>query len=237
MDLVVFDKSGNKLIPYLNKNGKFVFAPKYRSYFPELHDWVIFEDYNCDGKKDIYTYTSGGLGIYKNTSSSVLSFSLVTDLVLSDYGGPNPINIFISAVDVPAVSDVDYDGDLDILTFKITGGFIEYHKNMAMEQTGNCDTVIFQLEESCWGNFYEGLNNYTLNCQNCQCPPIINHPNAKQKHAGSTLLLIDIDNDYDKDIEDDNDESYPLLKETDFGGTAVAKALRRQCRYFLYVLS
>ena len=200
MDLVVFDKSGNKLIPYLNKNGKFVFAPKYRSYFPELHDWVIFEDYNCDGKKDIYTYTSGGLGIYKNTSSSVLSFTLVTDLVLSDYGGPNPINIFISAVDIPAVSDVDYDGDLDILTFKITGGFIEYHKNMAMEQTGNCDTVIFQLEESCWGNFYEGLNNYSLNCQNCQCPPIINHPNAKQKHAGSTLLLIDIDDDYDKDI-------------------------------------
>ena len=43
--------------------------------------------------------------------------------------------------------------------------------------------------------------------------------------------------DYDNDIEDDNDESYPLLKETDFGGTAVAKALRRQCRYFLYVLS
>ena len=56
------------------------------------------------------------------------------------------------------------------------------------------------MEESCWGNFYEGLNNYTLNCQNCQCPPIINHPNAKQKHAGSTLLLIDIDDDYDKDI-------------------------------------
>ena len=43
--------------------------------------------------------------------------------------------------------------------------------------------------------------------------------------------------DYDNDIEDDNDESYPLLKETDFGGTAVAKALRRQWRFFLYVLS
>ena len=65
-----------------------------------------------------------------------------------------------------------------------------------METIGSCDTVLFELSESCWGNFYEGLNNYTLNCQNCQCPPIINHPNAKQKHAGSTLLLIDIDNDF-----------------------------------------
>ena len=31
--------------------------------------------------------------------------------------------------------------------------------------------------------------------------------------------------DYDNDIEDDNDKSYPLLKETDFGGTAVARKL------------
>ena len=199
-DLIVFDKSGNKILPYLNKNGEFVFAPDFRQSFPDLHDWVILADYNCDGKNDIYTYSTGGVAIYENTSSSSLSFSLVTNLVLSDYGGPNPINIYISAVDIPAVSDVDYDGDLDILTFKITGGFIEFHKNMAMETIGNCDTVLFELSESCWGNFYEGLNNYTLNCQNCQCPPIINHPNAKQKHAGSTLLAIDIDNDYDKDI-------------------------------------
>ena len=199
-DLIVFDKSGDKILPYLNKNGQFVFAPDYRQSFPDLHDWVILADYNCDGKNDIYTYSTGGVAIYENTSTTSLSFNLVTNLVLSDYGGPNPINIYISAVDVPAVSDVDYDGDLDILTFKITGGFIEFHKNLAMETIGSCDTILFELSESCWGNFYEGLNNYTLNCQNCQCPPIINHPNAKQKHAGSTLLLIDIDNDYDKDI-------------------------------------
>ena len=206
MDLVVFDKSGNKLIPYLNKNGEFIFAPDYRDLFPvhkygeDLHDWVIFADYNCDGKNDIYTYSSGGFAIFKNTSTTSLSFSLVDTLVRSDYGGPIPLNIYISAVDIPAVADIDYDGDLDILTFKITGGFIEYHRNMSIELTGNCDTIAFQLEESCWGNFYEGLNNYTLNCLNCQCPPIINNHTSKQKHAGSTLLAIDIDNDQDKDL-------------------------------------
>ena len=205
-DLIVFDKTGNKLLPFLNKNGEFLFAPDYRSSFPlhqdgkKLHDWVIFADYNCDGKNDIYTYSSGGFAIFKNTSTTSLSFNLIDTLVRSNYGGPIPLNIFISAVDIPAVADVDNDGDLDILTFKITGGFIEYHKNLAMENTGNCDTILFELSESCWGNFYEGLNTYTLNCQNCQCPPIINHPNSKQKHAGSTLLAIDIDNDNDKDI-------------------------------------
>ena len=205
-DLIVFDKTGNKLLPFLNKNGEFLFAPDYRSSFPlhqdgkKLHDWVIFADYNCDGKNDIYTYSSGGFAIFKNTSTTSLSFNLIDTLVRSNYGGPIPLNIFISAVDIPAVADVDNDGDLDILTFKITGGFIEYHKNLAIETTGSCDTILFELSESCWGNFYEGLNTYTLNCQNCQCPPIINHPNSKQKHAGSTLLAIDIDNDNDKDI-------------------------------------
>jgi len=201
MDLVVFDKSGNKISPFINDNGNYIYAPKYRSAFPKAHDWMLLADYNCDGKNDIYTYSSGGMAIYENTSTTNLSFSLITSLVLSDYGSNN-LNIYISPVDIPAIADIDYDGDLDILTFSILGGFIEYHKNMAMELTGNCDTVAFEFSESCWGLFYEGLNSYILNCPNCQCPPIVN-PNtaiSKQKHAGSTLLAIDIDNDNDMDL-------------------------------------
>jgi len=202
MDLVVFDKSGNKISPFINDNGNYIYAPKYRSAFPKAHDWMLLADYNCDGKNDIYTYSFGGMAIYENTSTTNLSFSLVTDLVLSNYGS-NSLNIYISQVDIPAIADIDYDGDLDILTFSITGGFVEYHKNMAMELTGNCDTVAFKLSESCWGLFYEGLNSYTLNCPNCICSSPIANPNnsnAKQKHAGSTLLAIDIDNDNDKDL-------------------------------------
>ena len=201
MDLVVFDKSGNKISTFINDNGNYIYAPKYRSAFPKAHDWMLLADYNCDGKNDIYTYSSGGMAIYENTSTTNLSFNLITSLVLSDYGSTN-LNIYISPVDIPAIADIDYDGDLDILTFSIIGGFIEYHKNMAMELTGNCDTVAFEFSESCWGLFYEGLNSYILNCPNCQCPPIANPntANSKQKHAGSTLLAIDIDNDNDKDL-------------------------------------
>ena len=201
MDLVVFDKSGNKISPFINHNGNYIYAPKYRSNFPKVHDWMLLEDYNCDGKNDIYTYSSGGMAIYENTSSASLSFSLVTSLVLSDYGSNNT-NIYISPIDIPSIADIDFDGDLDILTFKITGGVIEYHKNMAIELTGSCDTVAFEYSESCWGLFYEGLNSYILNCPNCTCPQIINPSTtkSKQKHAGSTLLAIDIDDDNDMDL-------------------------------------
>ena len=34
MDLVVFDKSGNKISPFINENGTYTYAPKYREYFP-----------------------------------------------------------------------------------------------------------------------------------------------------------------------------------------------------------
>ena len=201
MDLVVFDKSGNKISPFINDNGNYIYTPKYRSAFPKAHDWMLLADYNCDGKNDIYTYSSGGMAIYENTSSTNLSFSLVTSLVFSDYGSNN-LNIYISPIDIPAIADIDYDGDLDILAYSNSGGFIKYHKNMAIELTGSCDTVAFEFSEDCWGLFYEDLDGYVLNCQNCVCTPIVNpnNPNSKQKHAGSTLLAIDIDNDNDMDL-------------------------------------
>ena len=201
MDLVVFDKSGNKISPFINENGTYIYAPKYRENFPSVHDWMLLEDYNCDGKNDIYTYSSGGMAVYLNTSTTELEFTLITPLVLSDYGSNN-LNIYISPVDIPAIADIDYDGDLDVLTFSILGGFVEYHKNMSMELYGNCDSLVYEFSESCWGLFYEGLNSYILNCPNCICPQITNTTptNAKQKHAGSTLLAIDVDNDNDKDL-------------------------------------
>ena len=200
MDLIVFDRSGNKLNPYINNNGNYIYAPKYRNNFPKIHDWILMRDYNLDGKNDIFTYSSGGMAVYLNTSNNIdLEFTEVTQLVLSDYGS-NFLNIYISPVDIPAIADIDYDGDLDVLTFSILGGFVEYHKNQSMELYGNCDSLIFEFSESCWGLFYEGLNSYILNCQNCQCPQVNSNYNAKQKHAGSTILAIDIDNDNDKDL-------------------------------------
>ena len=56
------------------------------------------------------------------------------------------------------------------------------------------------LADGCWGDFFEGINSYTLNF-NCQCTPITNiYNNNKSKHAGSTLLAIDVDNDNDRDL-------------------------------------
>lgn len=199
-DLIVFDRCGNKLSPYINDNGNFVFSPQYRNSFPKIKSWILLEDYNCDGKNDIFTYSTAGIAVYLNNSTSSLSFVLMDSLLTYPSNSPVDPNIYVSPMDIPAITDVDYDGDLDILTFEISGGFVHYFKNMSVENYNNCDYLEYSFSDGCWGDFYEGLNTYTLNCTNCQCFPISNGNNKNTKHAGSSLMAIDVDGDNDKDL-------------------------------------
>ena len=72
--------------------------------------------------------------VYKNTSTTNLNFSLVSN-VITDYGG-SPFQLYVSRVDIPAITDVDNDGDLDILTFQSLGGYIEFQKTKVWTFTG-----------------------------------------------------------------------------------------------------
>ena len=215
-DLIIFDRSGNRISPYLNVNGNFVFSPEYRNSFPSIESWLILNDYNCDGKQDIFTYQNAGIAVYTNTSSSSLSFTLATSSITNTTSGQG---IYVSPMDLPAISDIDNDGDLDILTFEISGGFVHYFKNESIENHGNCDYLEYSHNNGCWGNFYEGLNTYILDCFNCLCPPItIGSSSRYGKHAGSTLIAMDVDGDMDKDLIL-GDVSYTNLNLLINGGT------------------
>jgi hypothetical protein len=205
-DLFVFDRTGNRILPYLcsieNNSAKYSYAPNYISQFPELKSWVILADYNCDNKNDIFTYSQTFVKVFKNISNQdTLKFELVKEALNSDFGTIIK-TIFISSEDFPSVTDIDNDGDLDILTFQQSGGHIEYHQNQSIELYNNCDSLVFNLETNCWGNFFEGNNTYDFdNCNNPQTikekPPI---EKSSSSHAGSTILAIDIDADNDKDV-------------------------------------
>ncbi len=219
-DLVIFDRAGNKLSIFINQGISntisYVYAPHYRDSLPQLHDWVLFRDYNCDGKMDIFSYSSGGAAVYKNTSQGGhLSFQLTTSLVYSDFlpndGLNNPINLYISSTDIPAIDDIDGDGDLDILTFSILGSYIEYHKNLSKELYGTCDSLRFMLSNKCWGYFAENLSNNSMtlhdtcnyNISNPQRQAIIDDAtigDVYKKHSGSTLLTLDLDANNAKDL-------------------------------------
>jgi type IX secretion system substrate protein len=212
-DLIAFDRSGFKVSTFIN-NGisgvvDYTYTPKYIDSLPSFESWVLFRDYNCDGKQDILTYFSGGVKVYKNTSTTSLSFELVTNAIQSDYlpddGNDNRINLYISSTDIAAFDDIDNDGDLDILTFGVSGTNVEYHKNLSQELYGTCDSLRFILTNKCWGYFSENLsdNSVTLfdtcNFNVANPESQLNDENAK-KHSGSSLLTLDVDANNSRDL-------------------------------------
>ncbi|HTL80840.1 MAG TPA: T9SS type A sorting domain-containing protein [Bacteroidia bacterium] len=214
-DLFVFDRSGNRITTYLNlgtaNQTDYVLAPQYVHCFPRLHDWAILRDYNCDGKADIFTYTIAGFGIYKNTTTIAggVSFQLMTTMVNTDRS-PNSThfigNLYVSPVDIPAIRDMDGDGDMDVLTYENGGGRIEYHKNMSMELYGVCDSIKYIVASNCWGELTESALNASIALgTTCSPPPILEHHIDPQYsplllHSGSCLECINTDNDNDQDV-------------------------------------
>lgn len=193
-DLLAFEKHGNRLLPFLCDGQQWTYSPEYTRYFPELHDWVIFKDYDNDGKKDIFTYGLAGIRVFKNNSQEQLSFTLVTEQLTSFYY-TDYSNIYASPDDNLAIADVDHDGDLDILNFWVLGKYVHLQRNYAMENNLTNGWLDFRLEDECWGKFSEGADNNEITLLSyCQDK---NEENTR--HVGSTMTMMDFNHD---DLED-----------------------------------
>jgi hypothetical protein len=202
-DLFIFEKTGNRIYIFLNEGGVgesiYRNAPELSLGFPELQFWALLRDYNNDGKPDIFSSAGNGIKIHRNQSETppYNQFILEESLLSSNYN-PFELNLFVSPVDLPAIDDIDGDGDLDILTFYILGTCVEYHRNLSVEQQGNSDLLRYRLETQHWGNFTEDFltNNVNLNdsCGGFGLNDDI------VRHSGSTLCTFDANNDQVKDL-------------------------------------
>lgn len=227
-DLVVFDRHGYRILPFIN-NGiaseiSYTYRPEYSAYFPPIEHWMQLIDYNNDGREDIFTYTTGGIKVYRNDSQSELAFTGVSLPYLVSLQGTTLTNIFVTYVDYPAIVDVDNDGDMDILTFWGLGSFVEWHKNFSIERYGTADSLVFEKVSDCWGRFAEGAENNTIRLDTCpdtdSGSKIFNDlKDSDPKHTGSTLLVHDFNGDglYDLAL---GDVDYPALIHLTNGGTA-----------------
>ncbi len=218
MDLLVFDRRGNRNMCFINgglsNTTDYRYAPEYSLLLPTFSEWVIFRDYNMDGKNDIFTYSPGygSMMVYKNISADSLKFELVAYPYLETHYPGGWVNLFVTNADYPGIADVDYDGDLDILTFGVLGSFIDMHKNMSMELYGTPDSLYFEHYTYCWGKIAESDESNKLYFDTCLpgsylTPPAINR---KDRHTGSTLLLHDLDDNGQIDLLL-GDVDYPKL--------------------------
>jgi len=227
-DLFVFDRHGDRIMTFVNggTSGEvdYDFAPEYADAFPELEDWAILIDYDQDGKEDIFTKSPGlpGIIVYKNISTTNLEFELVVYPFLLSYQGSGYVNILVTDVDYPGISDIDGDGDLDILTFWGLGSFVEMHKNQSIEKYGVPDSLDYIKVANCWGHFAESDESNTIYLDTCssgseEIP--LPEPDKDNRHTGSTFLLLDLDGDSDKDLLL-GDVDYPNLIQLANGGNS-----------------
>lgn len=234
-DLFIFDRSGNKVLTFINEGNageiKYRHAPEYKENFPTMLGFSLLRDIDCDGKEDIITYGVAGFKIYKNISTpeNGIAFELFTDDLQSQYGAFN-ISIYVIPIDVPAIVDVDGDGDLDILVFSILGQCVEYHRNMSIELHGDCSQPQFKLETDNWGNFTESFNTNEV-FLNDSCDGFGFNGAGPPRHAGSNLLAIDVDDDGDLDLVL-GDIAYKTLIKLINGGTAQQAYMIEQINNF-----
>lgn len=167
LDIFIFEKNcvgqPGRITTLIN-NGipntiSYEYAPQYAANFPELRDWAVFFDYNCDGKKDLMTWVSQGVRVFKNISqpNQPIQFQLEYPYVPADVTA----NMYVARTDHPALGDFDKDGDADFLAVYILGSYYIYYKNMAMEYLGRCDTLIIETQNNCFGQLYLSSQNNT----------------------------------------------------------------------------
>lgn len=226
-DFVVFDRIGNKLLTFIN-NGTphvvdYTYAPQYEKKFPYIHDWLFLVDYNNDGKEDIFTYSTGGMSVYKNESTplSGIAFTKIVN-VLNSYQGSSYNNLYVTEVELPAIADVNGDGCADVLVYHILGSYLNMHLNQSMIKYGNCDSLDFIKTDHCWGDFFENSssNGLTLNITCSKSDGTVDIPEKEILHTGSTVSATDLDSNGLKDLLI-GDTGFPNLIAAYNGGTSL----------------
>lgn len=214
IDLVVFDRYDETILTFLNSGlpnqVDYRYAPEYEALFPsDLVAWALLRDYNGDGHMDIFTATPSGsnIRVFRNNAANnggQIQFVLEEDTIQTTY--PPVRYLYAPRSDIPSIEDMDGDGDLDILSFDVGGSFVEFHRNTSMETLGNLSGLSYEVESICYGHFRESSSGCTatIGLAPCQSGNKLQNPvptpMSGARHAGSTLLSLDLNGDNVNDL-------------------------------------
>jgi len=219
-DLVVFENWGS-LRTFINVgtpgNYSFKYVPEYANNFPAVYSYCIMADYNRDGIPDLFEEGNFGFAVYRGyyNESNQLCFNFYQDLWYTNDSRTNgyPGNAFTNpGGDIPAIVDVDNDGDLDFIAYNIVGGNMNWYRNIQEEEGLPNDTIRIALWSNCWGEVYQGYarthtlaspcDNSTLNYMGIPPERVADSGTERVTHSGNTPCLFDYDMDGDYDYLD-----------------------------------
>jgi hypothetical protein len=234
-DLAIFDRTAEKVVTFINDNNQYRHAPEFEIFFPqEITNWMLLRDYNGDGKKDIFTSDIFGIRVYTNTTLMIgqISFehlrffsgvagSQKTQHLLSakadEIEGTIKTGVQLNSDDLPAISDADGDGDLDLFVpYWPNGAYTVLHKNLSVERYGTLDSLDFEYTFTAtgpevWGGVREcDCGVFAFNGDPCNMGGRVEHA------GGKSLFAFDVDNDGDQDMlisESECSQLFLLLNE------------------------
>ncbi|MDX1906952.1 MAG: FG-GAP-like repeat-containing protein [Bacteroidia bacterium] len=208
-DLVIFEREGALFRVFLGKGipgqTAYYYSPRHVSNFDSCDciQWALMRDYNCDGIKDIFCGQGSGQNfrVYEGVvyGGDSVGFELRYNPIQTQ--ASSLLNLYQTLTDIPAIEDVDYDGDLDIVASQAGFNSFALHRNYSMEYQGNCDSLIYVRETGCWGHFFENSTTNTLYVADTVfCRRSDGSEPPVSRHEGSSLLVLDTNADSLVDI-------------------------------------
>ena len=216
-DLFAFDRDGSRVLMFERIPGEDLTLRKdWTEGWPDMVDWCLLRDYNCDGKPDIFTSHQNGIRVFTNTTQSgegpsfdpePVTLFATFDLIGSD---PSDLPVICLGMDLPAIMDHDDDGDLDIITFTETASTL-----YRFEGQTPCGLDL-ECTNRCYGMLAEAAENNALfigdefECSfNVENPGmVVSDVSRTGLHAGGALTSLQLEPGGPKDLVI-SDVTYP----------------------------
>jgi len=208
-DLFAFDRDGYRLLAFERTNEGWKYRPQWVEGWPELQEWCLLRDYDCDGKEDIFTGFQNGIYVYRNVTvdPDFPQFEAIATPLLANYdfvSGAELIPVVCLGLDIPAILDIDNDGDIDIISFTETSSTLYKYEGLSscgldMECTNRCYGMLAEASE----------NNALFIGDEFDCSYNVVDP-RDGRHAGGSLTCLQLDNQGPLDLLI-GDVTYPTI--------------------------
>ena len=216
-DLFAFDRDGSRVLMFERIPGEdLTLRWDWTEGWPDMVDWCLLRDYNCDGKPDIFTSHQNGIRVFTNTTQpgegpsfdpEPVTLFATFDLIGSD---PSDLPVICLGMDLPAIMDHDDDGDLDIITFTETASTL-----YRFEGQTPCGLDL-ECTNRCYGMLAEAAENNALfigddfECSfNVENPGmVVSDMSRTGLHAGGALTSLQLEPGGPKDLII-SDVTYP----------------------------